>query len=140
MKKVIASLQMHDGLSCPPVLGLSFTFCIEVAQPVPTSDTCSLCFCSERIQFIELPFESFYGSVAVLSAIGFRWQRLDVPDHLSIFVDATVAGEETHSGNRSDRLGQPLLLVLVRFINEVLSVNVALEVVGHKVIVAMIHN
>lgn len=77
-----------------------------------------------------------------------RWLHwLDVPDHLGILVDTSVyeslakllksepklgipvTAEESHSSNRRNRLGQPFLLVLVRLVDQLLRIDVALKVI-----------
>lgn len=56
-------------------------------------------------------------------------QRLNVPNLLSILVNAAIASEEAHSGHGHDALGHPLILVLVGFVNESVCLDVAVEVV-----------
>lgn len=65
-------------------------------------------------------------------------ERLDVPNLLCVLVDATVTAEETHAGHAGDGLGDPLLLVLVRLVDEVVRLNVAVEVVRDEVVVAVV--
>jgi hypothetical protein len=68
-----------------------------------------------------------------------RWnQRLDIPYHLCILVDTPVTREESHSSNTGDALGNPLFLVLVCLINQVLSLAVAVEVVRDEIVVAVL--
>lgn len=57
---------------------------------------------------------------------------------LGILVDASVRAEEAHARNARDRLGQPLILVFVRLVNGCMCLNVAVEVVRDKVVVAMV--
>lgn len=53
-----------------------------------------------------------------------RNQRLNVPDRLRIFIDAAVTGEEAHAGDAGDGLGEPLFLVAVRLVDEVVGLAV----------------
>lgn len=78
--------------------------------------------------------------VTLLGVLRLGRQRLHVPDHLGILINTSITGEKSHSCDRSDGLGQPLLLVLVRLIDELLSINIALEVVGDQVVVSMLDN
>ena len=45
------------------------------------------------------------------------WQRLNIPDHVRIFLNATITAEEAHSADTRDTLCDPLVLVLVGFID-----------------------
>lgn len=65
-------------------------------------------------------------------------QRLNVPNLLSVLVDAAVASEEAHSGHGQDALGHPLILVLVGLVNESVCLNVAVEVIGNQVVVTVV--
>lgn len=65
-------------------------------------------------------------------------QRLHIPDALGILINAAVAAEEAHAGNRNDRLLDPLFLVLVRLINKVVRLVVAVEVIRHQVVITMV--
>lgn len=65
---------------------------------------------------------------------------LGIPDLLCILFDATIRAEEAHSRHGSNGLGQPFVLVFVRLIDELLRVDVALEVVGDQVVIAMVDN
>jgi hypothetical protein len=67
-------------------------------------------------------------------------QRLDVPDGVSILIDAPIAAEEAHASNTGDALGNPLVLVLVRSVDEILRREVRVEVVRDEVIVAVLDN
>jgi hypothetical protein len=63
------------------------------------------------------------------SATSLRSQRLNIPDTLSILIDATITAEEAHASNTHDALRNPFILILVRNIHKVLSLNVAVEVI-----------
>lgn len=54
---------------------------------------------------------------------------LCVPNLLRILLDAAIRAEEAHPRHSCDRLREPLVLVLVRPIDKLLRVDVALEVV-----------
>lgn len=65
-------------------------------------------------------------------------QRLDIPNTLRILVNATITAEEAHTSHTGDALGEPLILVLVGFVNEGLGLVVAVEVVRDEVVVAVV--
>jgi hypothetical protein len=65
-------------------------------------------------------------------------QRLDVPDTLRILVNATITAEETHARHTRDTLADPLVLVLVGFVNESLGLIVAVEIIRDEVVVAVL--
>ena len=67
-----------------------------------------------------------------------RNERLDVPDHLRILLDTPVTAEETHPADARDALLQPSILVFIRFVHERMGLDVAVEVVRHEVVIAMI--
>lgn len=55
-----------------------------------------------------------------------------------ILIDAPVRAKEAHARYAGDGLGQPLILVLVCLINCCVCFNVAVEVVGDQVVVAVV--
>lgn len=65
-------------------------------------------------------------------------QRLDIPDLLRILIDAPITREESHSRHASDTLRNPLLLVRIRLVDELVRVDVGGEVVRHEVVVAVV--
>ena len=69
-----------------------------------------------------------------------RLHGLDVPNHLRIFVDTPIATEEPHARNTRDTLGYPLILVLIRHIDQIVRLAVAVEVVRDQVVVAVVDN
>jgi hypothetical protein len=64
-------------------------------------------------------------------------QRLYIPDALRIFINTPITAEEPHARHTSDTLSNPLILVLVRLVDQRLSLVVAMEVIGDEVVVAM---
>lgn len=58
---------------------------------------------------------------------------LSVPDTLGVFVDASIAAEETHACDRSDTLRNPLILITVCFVDQLVRLNVAVEVIRNKI-------
>jgi hypothetical protein len=78
---------------------------------------------------------SFPNLLLVLDVQGF-----DVPDGIGIFIDASIRSEETHSGNACYRFADPLFLILEGFIDEILCLAVAVEIVADKVEVAVVNN
>lgn len=77
------------------------------------------------------------GSFSSLSFL-FDDKRLDVPDTLSILVDATIRAEESHASYATDALADPLVLVAVLGVHHLLRVDVALEVVRDQVEIAVV--
>ncbi len=67
-------------------------------------------------------------------------QRLNVPNGFSILIDAAITAEEAHARHARDALRKPLVLVLVRRIDEIMRCEVGMEVIRHKVVVAVINN
>ena len=65
-------------------------------------------------------------------------QWLNVPDALRILINAPVAAEEAHSSHRQDSLGGPCLRVLVRLINQLLSLDVRRKVIRDEVVVSVL--
>jgi hypothetical protein len=65
-------------------------------------------------------------------------KRLCVPDTLGVLVYASVTAEESHTGNRGNCLLDPFLLVLVRLIHKLVSLVVAVEVIRHQVVIAVV--
>jgi hypothetical protein len=65
---------------------------------------------------------------------------LRVPDLLSILLNASIGAEEAHPRHSCDCLGEPFLLVLVRLIDEILRVDVALEIIRDEIVIAMFYN
>ena len=67
-----------------------------------------------------------------------RRQRLYIPDALRILLNASVATEEAHPRHARDALGDPLVLILVRLVDERVRLDITIEVVADKVIVAVV--
>jgi hypothetical protein len=87
-----------------------------------------------RVTKEETPNNSMY----LLLVLGL--QRLHIPNLLSILTNAAIAREESHSGDRSDCLAGPLILVFKGFVHEGVSGNVGMEIIADEVIVAMIND
>jgi hypothetical protein len=56
-------------------------------------------------------------------------KRLHVPNALRILVNAPITAEETHSRDTGDTLTNPLILVLVRLVNQRLGLIIAVEII-----------
>ena len=63
---------------------------------------------------------------------------LSVPDTLSVLVNATITAEEAHSCNRGDAFGNPLVLVAIGLVDELVRLDVAVEVVRHEVVITVV--
>jgi hypothetical protein len=69
-----------------------------------------------------------------------RSDLLSIPNLLRILLDAAVRAKESHPSDSSNGLRKPLVLVLVRLVNEFLRIDVALEVVGDQVIISVVRD
>jgi hypothetical protein len=69
-----------------------------------------------------------------------RRQRLYIPDAFRILVNTPITAKETHARYTSNTLTDPLILVLVSFINQRLRLVIAVEIVRDKVVIAMFFN
>ncbi len=69
--------------------------------------------------------------------LSLRRQRLNIPDRLCVLLYTPVAAEEAHAGYARDRLGEPLLLVLVCLVDQGLCLDVTVKVIADEVIVTM---
>lgn len=67
-------------------------------------------------------------------------QWLHVPDSIAVLIDTAIAREEAHPANASDALSDPFLLILVRLVDQILRLAVAVEVVRHQIIITMVNN
>ena len=67
-----------------------------------------------------------------------RGQRFTIPNLLSIFLDAAIATEESHPRDRRDALLQPGILILVRLIHELVRLDIAIEIIGNEIVIAML--
>ena len=47
----------------------------------------------------------------------FRGQWFDVPDHISVLLDASVTAEKSHPADTGNALADPFVLVFVRFVH-----------------------
>ena len=65
-------------------------------------------------------------------------KRLNIPDSVRVLLDTSVAREEAHPSHTRNTLANPFILVLVRNVNQVMRLKIALEVIRNKVIVAML--
>ena len=70
----------------------------------------------------------------------FDSQRLNIPNAFRVLLNASITCKETHSCHACDALANPLILVLVRGVDQVMRLQVTLEVVGDEVVVAMFSN
>ena len=66
------------------------------------------------------------------------WQRLHVPYAISIFHDTPITTEEAHSADTGDTLAYPCILILVCLVDECMRLDIAIEVITDKVVIAMI--
>jgi hypothetical protein len=85
-----------DSSKCAHAFGSHQSFSLRSAHPSPRLDFCF-----------------------ILDVQGF-----DVPDPVSVLVDAAITAEEAHTSDTGDTLGKPCILVLVRGVNEILCLEV----------------
>ena len=62
------------------------------------------------------------------------------PDFLGILYHTTIRGEEPCSRSTEDTFGEPVILVLVCLVNQILGVTIALEIIRDKIEVAVVNN
>lgn len=67
-----------------------------------------------------------------------RRQRLHIPDHVRILLDAAIAAEEAHPRYTRDALANPLLLVFIRLIHQFLRLDIAVEIIADEIVVAVV--
>lgn len=65
-------------------------------------------------------------------------QGFNVPNLFGVLIDTAVAAEEAHPSYARDRLGDPVLLVLVRLVDQRVCFDVAVKIVRHKVVITMV--
>ena len=65
-------------------------------------------------------------------------QWLHVPNHIRILLDTPITAKEAHPRHTRDTLANPLLLVLVRLIHQLLRLAITAEIITHEVVIAMI--
>lgn len=99
----------------------------------------SLLFC---FYIISSPYFALFHLILLrlLRLLALHLDRLNIPDHLGVLVDTPITREESHPRYTRNRFGQPLLLILVRLIDQLLRIEVALEVIRDEVVIAVIDN
>lgn len=55
-------------------------------------------------------------------------------------MDAPVAAEEAHATHAGNAFADPLVLILVRLIHQRVRLDVAVEVIAHEVVIAVVDN
>lgn len=65
-------------------------------------------------------------------------QRLDIPDAISVLVSNAIHREESHAGDRGNRLGQPLLLILEGLVDHPVRGDVGVEIVRDEVVITVL--
>ena len=92
------------------------------------------------VNYAILSVPTSYSQCSDQSSQLLRRQRLNIPDHLRILLDAPVAAEEAHPRHACDTLAHPLILIFVRFINHFLRLDVAAEIVADQIVIAMVND
>ncbi len=67
-----------------------------------------------------------------------RVHRLDVPNHIGVLLDASIAAEKPHPAHADDALADPLVVVLVRFVHQGVSLDVTVEIVADEVVISLV--
>lgn len=62
--------------------------------------------------------------------------RIDMPDMISVLFDSTVRREVAHIGNVQHRFCGPLFLKLVKFVNFILTIDIAAIIRQYLVVIA----
>jgi len=65
-------------------------------------------------------------------------ERLKIPDHLRILLDTPITAEEAHPSDTRNALFEPSFLILVCFVDHFVRLDIAVEVVRHKVVITLI--
>lgn len=65
-------------------------------------------------------------------------QRLNIPNTLRILINTPITREEAHARHTRNTLRQPLILIPIRRIHQLLRLDVAAEVIRHEVVVAVL--
>lgn len=70
------------------------------------------------------------------------WKRYPTnrPHLVSILNHTTIRSEETSPCRTENTLGEPIVLVLVRLVDKILGIAIALEVIRDEIEVAMVDN
>ncbi len=65
-------------------------------------------------------------------------QRLDIPNHIRILLDTPITAKKAHPRHTRNALADPLFLVLVRLVHQLLRLAIAAEIVADEVVIAMV--
>lgn len=72
----------------------------------------------------------------ILRRLRVHW--LYVPDHVRILLDTAITAEKSHAAHADNRLGDPLIVVLVRLIHQRMGFDVAIEVVTDEIVIPVV--
>lgn len=70
-------------------------------------------------------------------ALLLRRQRLHVPDHIRILLNTAITAEKAHATYTGNALANPFVLVLIRFVDKRMRLDITIEIIGNEIIVAM---
>lgn len=65
-------------------------------------------------------------------------QRFDIPDTISVLISNAIHREESHTRDRGNRLGQPLLLILEGLVDHLVRGDVGVEIVRDEVVITVL--
>ena len=73
-----------------------------------------------------------------LTKILLRHHRLHIPNHIRILLNASITTKEPHPRHTSNAFANPLILIAIRLIHQLLRLDVGIEVIADKIIVAVV--
>lgn len=68
------------------------------------------------------------------------WQWFHVPDHVRIFLDATITAKKAHPADADNTFGDPFLLILVCLIHQSMGLDVTIEIIRDQIVVTMVND
>ena len=83
-----------------------------------------------------LPFSS--SPLSPLSSAFLRRQRLHIPDHLSILLNASITTKKPHPAHALNTFTNPLLLIAIRLVNQLLRLDIRREIIRHEIVIPVV--
>lgn len=67
-----------------------------------------------------------------------RHHRLHIPNHLRILLNTAITTEEPHPRHANNTLTNPLLLIPIRLIHQLLRLDIGIEIIADEIIIAVV--
>ena len=67
-----------------------------------------------------------------------RRQRLHIPNHLRILLNTAITTKKPHPANTLNAFTDPLLLIAIRLIDQLLRLDIRREIIGHEIVIPII--